>query len=193
MYHEQVSPRYYIFGAAWLLLGLVVGLHLPDVDSRLQGSIPSWLLLHRSILTHGCIVPLLLFWLARRRVGTAPSFLLFAVGLSLALAVHLCFDFFPRGWVGFALIHVPVYGRTTALFSQIWIILSIVVCLYVGFRLVRNVLEFALGIGGLIISFIISAVENRDAVLLALMLLACATVVTMVISRGLRKWVTWRA
>ncbi|PYS75987.1 MAG: hypothetical protein DMF66_17220 [Acidobacteria bacterium] len=153
MYHEQVSPRYYIFGAAWLLLGLVVGLHLPDVDSRLQGSIPSWLLLHRSILTHGCIVPLLLFWLARRRVGTAPSFLLFAVGLSLALAVHLCFDFFPRGWVGFALIHVPVYGRTTALFSQIWIILSIVVCLYVGFRLVRNVLEFALGIGGLIISF----------------------------------------
>ena len=138
MYNEQVLPRHYIFGAAWLLLGLVVGLHFPDIDNRLQGLIPSWLLLHRSILTHGLLAPLLLFWLARRRGDAVPSFRLFAVGLSLAFAVHLCFDFFPRGWVGFALIHIPVYGRTTALFSQSWIILSIVVCLYVGFRVVKE-------------------------------------------------------
>jgi hypothetical protein len=91
------------------------------------------------------------------------------------------------------LIHIPVYGMTSALFSQAWLILSIVVCLYVDFRLVRNVLEFILCIGSLIISFIISAVENRHAVLSALILLACATIVTMVISRGIRKWVTWRA
>jgi hypothetical protein len=193
MYHEQVSPRHYTFGAAWLLLGLVVGLHLPDIDSRLQGLVPSWLLLHRSILTHGCLPSLLLFWLARRRGSAAPSFRLFAIGLSLALAVHLCFDFFPRGWVGFALIHIPVYGRTTAPFSQVWIILSIVACLYVGFRLVGNVIEFVLGIGSLIIAFIISAVENRYAVPSALMLLAFATVVTIVMSRRGQKWVTWRA
>jgi predicted signal transduction protein with EAL and GGDEF domain len=188
MYHERVSPRYYIFGVAWLLLGLVLGLHLPDIDNRLQGLIPSWLLLHRSILTHGCLLSLLLFWPARRREGAEPSFRLFALGLSLALAVHLCFDFFPRGWVGFALIHVPVYGRTTALFSQVWLILSVVACLYVGFRLVRNVLEFTLGVGGLIISFIISAVENRYAVFSAFMLLAFATVMTIVMSRRDQKW-----
>lgn len=188
MYHERVSPRYYIFGAAWLLLGLVVGLHLPDIDNRLQGLIPSWLLLHRSILTHGCLLPLLLFRLARRRGGAEASFRLFALGLSLALAVHLCFDFFPRGWVGFALIHVPVYGRATALFSQSWLILSVVACLYVGFRLMRNVLEFTLGVGGLIISFIISAVENSYAVFSAFMLLAFAIVITIVMSRRDKKW-----
>lgn len=122
-----------------------------------------------------------------------PSFRLFTAGLSLALAVHLCFDFFPHGWVGFALIHVPVYGRTTALFSQVWIILSIVACLYVGSRLLSDTLEFVLGLGGLIISFIISAVENRYAALSALMLLAFATVVTIVMSRRGQEWAKWRA
>src|SRR5215208_5679273 len=129
MYRERSTPRHFILAAAWILLGLAIGLHFPDIDSRLNRLIPSWLLLHRSILTHGMIASLLLFWLLRKRGGAAPSPRLFAIGVSLAVAVHLCFEFFPRGWAGFALIHVPVYGRTTALFSQSWVMLRIVVCL----------------------------------------------------------------
>lgn len=129
---------------------------------------------------------MLLFWLIRRRGDAVPSLRLFAIGGSLALAVHLCFDFFPRGWVGFALIHIPVYGRTTALFSQTWIILSIGICLYVAFLMVRNIIELVLSIGNLIISFIVSAVEDSRAALLALMLLALATVVTTVMARQAR-------
>src|SRR5215207_7160858 len=160
---ERATSQPFILAAAWLLLGLAVGLKLPDIDSRLPSLVPSWLLLHRSILTHGMLVSLLLFRLARRRRGAAPSLRLFAVGLSLAVAVHLCFDFFPRGWTGFALIHVPVYGRTTAPFSQSWVMLSIVVCLYLGFLLVKNIAELMLGFGNLIISFAVSAVENGRA------------------------------
>jgi hypothetical protein len=193
MYHERPSPGHYIFDAAWLLLGLVVGLHLPDVDSRLRWLVPSWLLLHRSILTHGPFVSLLLFRLARKRGDAGRSLRLFAVGASLALAVHFCFDFFPRGWAGFALIHVPVYGRTSALFSQAWIVISIVTCLYAGLRLVRSVIESVLGAGGLIISFVISALENGEAIMSALLLLLFATTVTLGLSRLDRKRVMRRA
>jgi hypothetical protein len=144
---ERAMSQPFILAAAWLLLGLAVGLHFPDVDNRLLPLIPSWLLLHRSILTHGMLASLLLFRLVRRRQGASPSLRLFAVGVSLAIAVHLCFDFFPRGWTGFALIHVPVYGRTTGLFSQAWVLLSILACLYLGLLLLRNVLELLLGVG----------------------------------------------
>lgn len=190
---ERFRPHHYVVGAAWLMLGLLVGLHFPDVDNRLQWLFSSRLMLHRSILTHGMLASLMLFWLVRRRRGGVPSFRLFAVGLCLALAVHLCFDFFPRGWVGFALIHIPIYGRTTALFSQSWIILSIMVCLYVGFLLLRNIAELVLAFGNLIISFAVSAVEDGRSVLSALMLLTVATFITVVVARRVRKAAARRA
>lgn len=192
MYRERSTPQPFILAAAWVLLGLAIGLHFPDIDSRLNRLIPSWLLLHRSILTHGMIASLLLFWLLRKR-GAAPALRLFALGVSLAVAVHLCFDFFPRGWAGFALIHVPVYGRTTALFSQSWVMLSIVVCLYLGFLLVKNMAELMLGFGNLIISFAVSAVENGRAILSAFILLALALVVTIIFARQARKAAAGRA
>jgi MYXO-CTERM domain-containing protein len=176
----------FIIAAAWLLLGLAVGLHFPDIDNRLLSLIPSWLLLHRSILTHGMLVSLLLLRLVRRREGAAPSLRLFAVGVSLAVAVHLCFDFFPRGWTGFALIHVPVYGRTTALFSQAWVLVSILACLYLGLLLLRNVLELLLGVVGLVVSFLVSVAEDGSAAPKAFMLLALAALVTAVIARRSR-------
>src|SRR5215212_4286239 len=167
--YQRASHQNYISAVAWVLLGLAMGLHFPDVDGRLKWLIPTWLLLHRSILTHGLIASLLLFLAVRRRGGEGTALRLFVIGVSLAVAVHLCFDFFPRGWAGFALIHVPVYGRTTALFSQTWLILSILSCLYAAFLLVRNVVEFALSIGSLLTSFVIHAAEEGRVVLSALL------------------------
>jgi len=187
MYHQRTFPRTTTLGAAWVLLGLALGLHSPDIDNRLGWLLPSWVLLHRSILTHGLIIPLLLFHVIRRRRGTAPSLRLFVISASLAVAVHLCFDFFPLSWRGFALIHIPAYGRTGALFSQLWMILSIGVCLYVAFRLVRNVAEWALSVGGLIISYTVSAVEEGGAATLALVLLALCAAVTIILARQVRK------
>lgn len=185
--YQRTAPRNYIGGSAWLLLGLALGLHFPDVDQRLKEWAPSWVLLHRSILTHGMMASLLLFKATRRRGDEGPSLRLFVIGASLAVAVHLCFDFFPREWRGFALIHIPVYGWTTALFSQAWLILSIAVCMYVAFLLVRNLAELALGVGNLIISFVVSAVEDGRAAPSAFVLLALVAVVTIGAARRARE------
>ena len=185
--YQRTSPRNYIVGSAWLLLGLAIGLHFPDVDQRLQMWIPSRLLLHRSILTHGMLASLLLFAAARRRDDKRLPLRLFVIGASLAVAVHLCFDFFPRAWRGFALIHIPIHGWTSALFSQAWLLLSIAVCMYVAFLLVRNVFEWALGVGNLIISFVVSAFEGSNATLSAFVLLALVTVVTTLTARLTRR------
>jgi|SRR5215213_10074416 len=179
MYNERSLSHPYIFTIPWLLLGLALGLHFPDIDSRFQ---MSGLLLHRSILTHGFLLSLLLFCLVRRRRRRIPALRLFIVGVNHAVAVHLCFDFFPRNWIGFALIHIPLYGWTSPLFSQAWIILSMIVCLYLGFVLVRNFGEFVLSIGSLIISLGISAAENRDVSGWVLMLLVLSTMVALLMA-----------
>jgi hypothetical protein len=186
MYSEQNPARHYIaLTFVWLLLGAALGLHFPDVDTRFQWLISPRLLLHRSAVTHGLIVPSLLFLSARAK-DKAPSFRSFVIGFSLASAVHLCFDFFPKGWVGFALIHVPLYGRTTALFSQAWIMLGVLACLYLAFLLARRLIELAFGAGILAASFIVSAAENAGSVLNALTLLIVAGV-AVVTARRFRK------
>ena len=114
-------------------LGMVVGFWLPDLDLKLG---LFGLLMHRSLLTHGWLVPLLCFWGIRKRA--LPILQPLAAGLSAAMAVHLCFDFFPQRWTGFALITIPLYGRTSPLFSQIWIALSIVICLYLLLRWIAD-------------------------------------------------------
>lgn len=185
--YQRISLRTYVVGSVWLLLGLALGLHFPDVDQRLQMWIPSRLLLHRSILTHGMLASLLLFAAARRRDDKWLPFRMFVIGASLAVAVHLCFDFFPRAWHRFALIHIPIHGWTSPLFSKAWLLLSIAVCMYVAFLLMRNVAESVLGMGSLVISFVVSALEDSRVVLSAFVLLALATVFTIITVRLTRK------
>ena len=183
MYNERSHSHNYTFTIPWLLLGLALGLHFPDIDSRFQ---LSGLLLHRSILTHGALLTLLLFLLVRRRRGTMSALRLFVIGVNLAVAVHLCFDFFPRNWIGFALIHIPLYGWTSSLFSQTWIVLSTIVCLHLAFILIRNFGEFLLSMGVVIISFGISAAENRGVSIWVLMLLVLVTTAALLIAYWMR-------
>jgi hypothetical protein len=118
-----------------LLVGLALGEAFPDVDQD------TGLLVHRSIITHGLLLPLILFSLVSA-LKPAPI-RLFVMGLSLGVAVHLSYDLFPRAWQGFALIHVPAVGWMYPLLSWLWIALSIICCLYVAMRLVKNALHGA--------------------------------------------------
>lgn len=134
-----------VTGVLLLLVALFLGLNLPDIDHQLS------FLVHRSLITHGFLVPLAVFLIASREEAATPRF--FSMGFSLASVTHLCFDLFPRAWVGFALIHIPFWGRTGVLFSWLWIGLSIIVCLYLSLVLIKTLLEMLLALGSLGVAF----------------------------------------
>ena len=160
----------YLLGLVALLVGLAVGNWFPDVDQK------TGLLLHRSIVTHGPIVPLLVFAAAS---GTRSIQLRwFALGATLGVAIHLGFDLFPKGWSGFALISVPGYGWTAPWFSWTWIAVSTVACIYLALRLVRSGLDGSLFIFSLIFAFGYIAV-GEDALWRPVVALSVATVISL--------------
>ena len=134
-----------------MIVAVRVGLKLPDIDQKLS------FLSHRSLLTHGLLLPLLALFLARRHLNLdsplSPLWRLFLIGLCVSLSVHLSFDLFPRAWRGFALIQIPFYGRTGAQFSQLWIALSCVAGLYIMLRLIRRAWELLPGGAALLVAF----------------------------------------
>ena len=170
----QQRPSFWSYFAAVLLfaVGLQIGMGFPDLDQSLP------LLLHRSLLTHGVLLPLLLFMVLRKQPHDKEPHLalrLFAMGFCLASTVHLSFDLFPRAWRGFALIWIPFYGRASAQFSWIWIGLGCVLCLYLALLLVRHALEILLGAVGLGTTFALNYADERSVMwsLLALLIAGC--------------------
>ena len=97
-----------------LAIATYAGLKLPDVDQRLG------FLLHRSIITHGPLLPMLALAFA---LNGNPVLRRIGAGVSAGLGVHFAFDLFPQAWQGYALISLPVYGWTSPVFS--WICLGI--------------------------------------------------------------------
>ena len=107
-------------------LGCYLGNEMPDLDQH------TGLLLHRSILTHGLLAPLLV----SKLFGgcSARSLQWFAAGFALGVAVHLAADLFPKAWTGFALISLPFYGWLPATASITWLVCSVAVCLGLAVR-----------------------------------------------------------
>ena len=134
-----------------MIVAVRVGLKLPDIDQNLS------FLTHRSLLTHGLLLPVLGLFLARRYLGLdsplSPLWRLWLIGLCVALSVHLSFDLFPKSWRGFALIKIPFYGQAGATFSLLWIAASCVAGLYIMLRLIRHAWELLPGGGALLMAF----------------------------------------
>jgi hypothetical protein len=122
-----------IIGTMALLAGLYAGEWLPDADQDFS------FITHRSIFTHGLIVPVILFGLAS--VNKTLVIRTFVIGFCLGAAVHLSYDLFPRAWQGFALIHVPAIGWTYPLVSWVWIAGSMAISLYAALRLVSGLFQ----------------------------------------------------
>ena len=102
------------------------------------------------------------------------------MGFSLSIAAHLCFDLFPKAWTGFALISIPLYGRTSPLFSWVWIAGSIVFCLYLAFLLVKNIGDVIVVVSSTIASFGFCA-TTESVFWLALSALIGATLITLML------------
>ena len=126
--------------AAWcagaLAAGAWIGLRFPDVDQRVD------FLLHRSFITHGPLLPLLV------RRARRLAFRIFPMFLCRGFMVHLAFDLFPRGWSGYALISIPVYGWLPSVVSVLWIASSALLCAYWAARLARGLLESVIVVVG---------------------------------------------
>jgi hypothetical protein len=141
-----------IAGLLFLLVGIAIGFVLPDADLKLR------FLGHRSIVTHGFLLALLLYGFARQKENMIPRFL--AVGVSLSSAIHLSFDLFPRSWAGYALIYIPMQGRTSMAFSWVWIAVSIVACIYLALALVQSIYELVVVAGSMVAAFGVYATQE---------------------------------
>ena len=115
-----------------LAAAIYLGLKFPDVDQR------AGFLLHRSILTHGPLLPLLVFAFA---LGDNPVQRRLGMGVAIGFAVHMAFDLFPRAWHGYALISLPIYGWTPSVFSWIWISVTMLTCFGIAIRLCRTAID----------------------------------------------------
>lgn len=165
-------------GVVLLLLALLLGLNLPDLDHQTQ------FLVHRSLITHGFLAPLGVFLLIYKDKVASPRFL--SMGFSLANVVHLCFDLFPRAWRGFALIHIPFWGRSSPLFSWLWLSISIVMCLYLTFVLIKTLLDIVMTVGSLGLAFSFYA-ASQPVFWPALLTLLLAVGVTLVLPANSRE------
>lgn len=158
----------------WILIGAIIGLKFADLDQRLP------FLEHRSILTHNGLLVLLLFWWTQRQSEpqrTADR--LCGIGFCVANAVHLSFDLFPRRWSGPALIHVPAYGETSALFSQVWLFLSVCLCLWLALRAIRSRQELLVGLGCLAGAYWIAGLAEGHIAMEAFVTLLLAVVLVL--------------
>ena len=141
-----------VIAPVFVVVGLHCGIVMPDIDQRTN------LLLHRSIITHSPLIPLILLLLALR-IGF--GLYAFAMGISISFAVHHAFDLFPKGWTGAALISIPLYGWTPWLFSWIWIAFSTLACAYLAARLVQGRLDRLWYLLGFIYIFILTAPKEH--------------------------------
>jgi hypothetical protein len=148
-----------------VIAGAAIGLFLPDTDRVFP------FLLHRSIITHSALLPLLGYLSVQRtpaewkRAGI--------IGLCVAMAIHLSFDLFPAYWVGFALIRVPLIGSLSQTSSVLWLLASVVACLYLALRLLASQNELALAGGlSLVIFMVASRIEQVFWPVLLILLVA---------------------
>ena len=168
----------YPLGLVAIVAGLAVGDWFPDIDQKTS------LLLHRSIVTHGPLVPLIVFAAASATRSIQVRWL--ALGVTLGVAIHLSFDLFPSSWSGFALISVPSYGWTASWFSWTWIAISTVACTYLALRLVRGVLDGSLFMLSLVVGFgYIAAGEDALWRPIVALTVAVAISLTLVVGRAI--------
>jgi hypothetical protein len=135
------------------VVGLWIGVSLADFDHTLA------FLRHRSIVTHGAIIPLVIYLLAPKNQDWVRMGL---VGLFIGMAAHLSYDLFPNGWGTFARINVPFYGYLSPTLSIIWISLNVVASLYIALLIVQKGHEVGIAAVGLVVAFM-GCAPNENA------------------------------
>ena len=133
-----------------LYVSLLAGLEFPDFDLHLL-----FFLGHRSILTHGIIVPFFLYKFLTMESYSKISNKIFGrffsnkniskevldyvyIGFLIGIAIHLCADLFPKAWIGYAQIVFPTWIRMGAPFSIGWMLLNMFFALKIAFQKIKQ-------------------------------------------------------
>ena len=133
-----------------LYVSLLAGLEFPDFDLHLL-----FFLGHRSILTHGIIVPFFLYKFLTMESYSKFSNKIFGrffsnkniskevldyvyIGFLTGIAIHLCADLFPKAWIGYAQIVFPTWIRMGAPFSIGWMLLNMFFALKIAFQKIKQ-------------------------------------------------------
>tara|TARA_Y100001935_G_C17143710_1_gene426902 strand:+ start:98 stop:775 length:678 start_codon:yes stop_codon:yes gene_type:complete len=112
-----------------LYISLLFGLQFPDFDLHIFAFLG-----HRSIITHGIIVPFFLYRYLNKRKIINDTLDFAYIGFLLGIALHLCADLFPKAWIGFALIMFPPWIPMGAPFSIIWLLSNLIIALWLAFK-----------------------------------------------------------
>ena len=142
-------------------VGIALGLYVADWDLHLP------FLDHRSVFTHGVLLPMGVWWLlisgytyadplfedARISADSwAFGLRFFALGFFSGYAIHMCFDVFPKRWVGGALIKSP-FGVFPREGSIAWLLAGLLLSLYLAVRLIHSEAEAMVLLGLLVFLF----------------------------------------
>lgn len=116
------------------LSAFLIGVKFPDWDFKLK-------LKHRNILTHSPII--IFFFLSLYFKERTELFRFFIIGFSIAMGIHLIFDFFPKGWARGALLHVPLINlELNKNISRILFLISIVISYFIAIKMTRTFEEY---------------------------------------------------
>ena len=115
-----------------LFVSLLAGLEFPDTDLILI-----FILDHRSIITHGIIVPYFLYKYLAKKVKS--EFLDYAyIGFLIGIAIHLCADLFPKAYIGYAMIKLPFFISIGAPLSIAWMLGNMFFALLIAFKKLKD-------------------------------------------------------
>ena len=133
-----------------LYVSLLAGLEFPDFDLHIFAFLG-----HRSILTHGIIIPYFLYKFLTKDGGLKSTNKFFGrfftekkvvnqtleyayIGFLIGVAIHLCADLFPKQWIGFALIMFPPWIPMGAPFSIAWMFANLFFALRIAFKKLKE-------------------------------------------------------
>jgi len=105
-----------------LILFSFLGLSFPDTDFLLFP-----FLIHILIITHSIIIPFLIYTYLKKKNNINNEYIdLIYSGFLVGIGIHLIADLFPRAYIGYALIKLPLYFSIWVILTLIWILLNII-------------------------------------------------------------------
>ena len=127
------------------IFAFLIGVRYPDWDFKMG-------LKHRSAFTHSPLIVYLLYTLHKNSGGV--EFRYFLISFSIAVGIHLVYDYFPKKWIGSALVHLSFKIVLGSRYSKLFFAFSILFCNYIAIKMMENSSEYiAFFIIGLLIFF----------------------------------------